>query len=230
MRSSTSAFKEAVKTYNWKVIDIAVILAAIVLPELVLRNLVVGRLASPLGSVLSSLMPLLFAGIFNLWLWFSMFEIQNARFFHNELRIADVLVRSVKKVPRAIPIMIVVIIANVFGFALMLFPGLIAFVVFGYAYHVYYFDNEHELSALKYSARFVYDNGLDAVATVLIAGVVGLVGNYIVNLVFGNLSAHSIFLVTYFNGFIKAYCHLAVTEFYLRMRNEFSEEAVVNEM
>jgi len=132
------AFDAAKETFNWKFFDILVIVVIVVYPKLVLNNVVIRPAVEGMNHFVNRILVCFPEYFFNLILTFMLIELHNYRIRKYDSNLLGIISKSLMKIPKVMPMFLVLAFLEIVGYYLAFFPGLIFGIIFWFAYYIFY--------------------------------------------------------------------------------------------
>jgi len=125
-----------------------ILIVMINIPEYYM-SLIIPKMLSSVPTLYASLMVLAVAGFFEMWLIFMFCELFEAIRLGVRWSILKTIIKTFLRLPKAIPMMLVIILFTIVGSAFYVFPGVVWFVFSAFSYQIYYFSAVKDLEAIK---------------------------------------------------------------------------------
>jgi len=178
-------------------------------------SITIPKMLTAIPMLYSSLLVLAVAGFFEMWLIFIFCELFESIRLGKRWSIGKTMIKTLLRLPKAIPMMLVIIIFTIVGSAFYIFLGVVWFVFSAFSYQIYYFLSYRDLEAIKKSFKFVMRTGTESITLVSLLGITVYLCSYSLGAFLGDDKWYIAILAVCLNGLVAAFSYLMMTQFYM---------------
>lgn len=210
------AFKAARETFNWKLFEILILVAITTFPKVILSNIIiVPPLMNESLYLLIKRVPFILVSIsFHFILTFLLIELHNNRINNNDLGLVNIISIALGKVPKALPLLLLVTLLEILGFALAIIPGIIISVLFSFAYYIYYNENVTYLESIKRSKKLVMNNKGEVVGLAILVFLIRIATQILAGRLLGMIFTFPVFSTSFVNDIANSFCTIIALHYY----------------
>jgi hypothetical protein len=210
------AFKAAKETFNWKFIEILLFVAITTFPKVILSNIIViPPITNEYLYLIIKRLPWFITSIlFNYILTFLLIELHNNRINSNNIKVSNIISISLSKIPKALPLLLIVTLLEIFGFVLAIIPGIIISILFSFSYYIYYNEDSTYLESIKQSKKLVMKNKGEVVSLVILVFLIRTATQILAGRLLGMIFTFPVFSTGFVNDIANSFCIIAALHYY----------------